>query len=134
MVNDDLAATSLRPRTTGLSTWPTRRGKLVGRKYGALSGRTIDLAQARPNPQRSYDRPDTCKVDTLTCGRMPHRKDGGRGGGPTPVTGYEGSIHLAKHRLRPETTGGELAHKGLNHQCSLSGDDGRPNPLGRHQI
>ncbi|RZS16080.1 hypothetical protein BHM03_00048028 [Ensete ventricosum] len=31
-------------------------------------------------PQRSYDRPDTGKVDTLTCGRMPYRKDGERGG------------------------------------------------------
>ncbi|RRT36764.1 hypothetical protein B296_00051902 [Ensete ventricosum] len=44
-------------------------------------GRMADLAQVRPNSQRSYGRPDTGKVDTLTCGRMPHRKDGGRGGG-----------------------------------------------------
>ncbi|RWW33978.1 hypothetical protein GW17_00001277, partial [Ensete ventricosum] len=31
---------------------------------------------------------------------------------PTPMTGYEGSIHLVEHRLRPEMTMGELAHKG----------------------
>ncbi|RWW58635.1 hypothetical protein BHE74_00034485, partial [Ensete ventricosum] len=53
---------------------------------------------------------------------------------PTPVTGYEGSIHLVVHRLRPETIAGELAYKGLNQQCSLSEYGGRPNPLGRHQI
>ncbi|RWW80368.1 hypothetical protein BHE74_00011295 [Ensete ventricosum] len=29
---------------------------------------------------RSYDRPDTGKADTFTCGRIPHRKDDGRGG------------------------------------------------------
>ncbi|RRT36045.1 hypothetical protein B296_00047277 [Ensete ventricosum] len=81
MANDDLVVTSSLPRTTGPLTWPTRRGKLVGRRYGGVSGRAIDLAQVRPNPQRSYDRPDTGKADTLTCGRMPHRKDGGRGGG-----------------------------------------------------
>ncbi|RZR75428.1 hypothetical protein BHM03_00057067 [Ensete ventricosum] len=128
------------------------RGEVEGREkvllYGGASGRAADLAQVRPNPQRSYDRPDTGKADTLTCRRMPHRKDGGRGGGvrwhgkpqgqpgyqPILVTGYEGSIHLAKHRPRPEPTAGELAHKGLNQQCSLSGYGGRPNPLGRHQI
>ncbi|RRT34562.1 hypothetical protein B296_00054626 [Ensete ventricosum] len=81
MANDDLAAISSRPRTTGPPTWPSRRGKLVERKYGGAIGRTIDLAQVRLNPQRSYDRSDTGKVDTLTCGRMPHRKDDGRGGG-----------------------------------------------------
>ncbi|RRT61820.1 hypothetical protein B296_00021870 [Ensete ventricosum] len=81
MAHDDLAATSSLPRTTGPSTWSTRRGKLVGRRYGGASGRATDLAQVRPNPQRSYDRPDTGKADTLTCGRMPHRKDGGCGGG-----------------------------------------------------
>ncbi|RWW42150.1 hypothetical protein BHE74_00052316 [Ensete ventricosum] len=32
----------------------------------------------------------------------------------TPVTRYEGSIHLAEHRLRPGTTTGKLAYKGLN--------------------
>ncbi|RWW38259.1 hypothetical protein BHE74_00056520 [Ensete ventricosum] len=72
------------PRSLGQlahPTWLTRRGKLVGRKYGGASGRATDLAQVRLNPQRSYDRPDTGKVDTLTYGRMPHRKDGGRGGG-----------------------------------------------------
>ncbi|RWW63129.1 hypothetical protein BHE74_00029715 [Ensete ventricosum] len=53
---------------------------------------------------------------------MPYRKDGGRGGRPTLVTRYEGSIHLAEHRLYPKTITGELAHKGLNKQCSLSGD------------
>ncbi|RRT73113.1 hypothetical protein B296_00012599 [Ensete ventricosum] len=47
----------------------------------AVSGRAADLAQVRPNPQRSYDRPDTGKANTLTCGRMPHRKDDGHGGG-----------------------------------------------------
>ncbi|RZS22836.1 hypothetical protein BHM03_00055663 [Ensete ventricosum] len=53
---------------------------------------------------------------------------------PTPVTGYKGSIYLVEHRLRPATTVGELAHKNLNKQCSLSGYGGRPNPLDRHQI
>ncbi|RRT38812.1 hypothetical protein B296_00052590 [Ensete ventricosum] len=84
-----------------------------------------DLTQVRSTPQRSYGRPDIGKVDTLTCRRMPYRKDDRRGGRPTPVTGYEGSIHLAEHRLRPETTTGELAHKGLNQQCSFSDDRGQ---------
>ncbi|RRT76357.1 hypothetical protein B296_00030174 [Ensete ventricosum] len=39
---------------------------------------------------------------------------------PTPVTGYEGSIHLAEHRLRPEMTTGELAHKGLTEPAVLA--------------
>ncbi|RZS15888.1 hypothetical protein BHM03_00047816 [Ensete ventricosum] len=30
--------------------------------------------------QRSYDRPDAGKADTLTCRRMPYRKDDGHGG------------------------------------------------------
>ncbi|RZS28253.1 hypothetical protein BHM03_00061824 [Ensete ventricosum] len=81
MTHDDLAATSSLPRTTGPPTWPIRRGKLVGRRYGGASGRAVDLTQVKSNPQRSYGRPDTGKVDTLTCGRMPHRKDDGRGGG-----------------------------------------------------
>ncbi|RWV92828.1 hypothetical protein GW17_00044761 [Ensete ventricosum] len=132
MTNGDMTVTSVGPRTIGPPMWPTRRGKLVGRQYGGASGRTADLTQVRSTPQRSYGRPDTGKVDTLTCGRMPYRKDGGRGGRPTPVTRYEGSIHLAEHRLRPGTTTGELAHKGLNQQCSLSGDRDRPYPLGRH--
>ncbi|RRT45386.1 hypothetical protein B296_00049786 [Ensete ventricosum] len=80
MTHDDLAVTSSFLRTTGSSTWSIRRGKLVGRRYGGASGRATDLAQVRPNPQRSYDRPDTGKADTLTCGRIPHRKDGERGG------------------------------------------------------
>ncbi|RWW64526.1 hypothetical protein BHE74_00028220, partial [Ensete ventricosum] len=188
MANDDLAATSSHPRTTGPPKWPTLRGKLVGCKCGGASGRTADLAQVRSNPQRSYDRSDIGKVEALTRRRMPHRKDGGCGGRvrrhgkprgqrsyqvrmtynthyissctstrqgerkinhqtnlivgwvtlgtyptrplcrsrlptrtpplqqPTPATGYEGSIYLAEHRLRPETTTGELAHKGLNQQ------------------
>ncbi|RZS22094.1 hypothetical protein BHM03_00054833, partial [Ensete ventricosum] len=124
MTNDDLAATSSLPRTTGPPTWSTRRGKLVGRRYGGASGRTVDLAQVRPNPQRSYGRPDTGKADTLTCGRMPHRKDDGRGGGvrrgkpqgqpgcrPIPVMGYKGSIHIAEHRPCPEPIAGELVHQ-----------------------
>ncbi|RRT32913.1 hypothetical protein B296_00038749 [Ensete ventricosum] len=119
----------------------------------------VDLTQVRSTPQRSYGQPDIGKVDTLICRRMPHYKDDKRGGRvrghgadarpdlrcllltrapplqqPTPVTGYEGSIHLAEHRLRPETTTGELAHKGLNQQCPLSDDGGKPYPLGRHQI
>ncbi|RRT45600.1 hypothetical protein B296_00020384 [Ensete ventricosum] len=81
MAHDDLPATSSLPRTTGPPTWLTRRGKLVGSRYGGTNGRAADLAQVRPNPQRSYGRPDTSKADTLTCGRMPHRKDGGHGGG-----------------------------------------------------
>ncbi|RWW61995.1 hypothetical protein BHE74_00030919, partial [Ensete ventricosum] len=113
-------------------------------------GRATDLAQVRPNPQRSYGRPDTGKADTLTCGRMPHRKDGGRGGGvrwhgkpqgqpgyqPIPMTGYEGSIHLAEHRPRPEPTAGELAHKGLNQQwaTSHSRDDSRDHDRCRRRV
>ncbi|RZS13856.1 hypothetical protein BHM03_00045495 [Ensete ventricosum] len=81
MAHDDLVATSSLLRTTGPSTWPTRRGKLVGRRYGGASGRAADLARVRPNPQRSYGRPDKGKANTLTCGRIPHRKDRGRGGG-----------------------------------------------------
>ncbi|RWW58300.1 hypothetical protein BHE74_00034863 [Ensete ventricosum] len=81
MAHDDLAATSSLSQTTGPPTWSTRRGKLVGRRYGGANGRAIDLAQVRSNPQRSYGRPDTGKANTLTCGRMPHRKDDGRGGG-----------------------------------------------------
>ncbi|RZS20190.1 hypothetical protein BHM03_00052694, partial [Ensete ventricosum] len=57
-----------------------------------------------------------------------------KGSKPTPVMRYEGSIHLAEHRLRPETTTGELVHKGLNQQCSLSDDGGNSYPLGRYQI
>ncbi|RWW41886.1 hypothetical protein BHE74_00052596 [Ensete ventricosum] len=45
----------------------------------------------RPNPQRSYDRPDTGKTDTLTCGRIPRRKDDGSGGG---VRRHEGGPML----------------------------------------
>ncbi|RWW52023.1 hypothetical protein BHE74_00041583, partial [Ensete ventricosum] len=137
MAHNDLAATSSLPRTTSPPTWPTRCGKLVGRRYGGASGRAADLAQVRPNPQRSYDLPDTGKADTLTCGRMPHRKDDGRSGGvrwhgkpqgqpgcqPIPVTGYEGSINLAEHRPRPELIAGELAHKGLNQQDDCEHDD-----------
>ncbi|RRT56554.1 hypothetical protein B296_00030944 [Ensete ventricosum] len=81
MTHDDLVATSSLPRTTGPSTWSTRRGKLVERRYEGAKGRATDLAQVRPNPQRSYGRPTTGKADTLTCGRMPYRKDGGCGGG-----------------------------------------------------
>ncbi|RRT31428.1 hypothetical protein B296_00050780 [Ensete ventricosum] len=81
MTHDDLAVTSLLLRTIGPPTWSTRRGKLVGRRYGGASGRAVDLARVRPNPQRSYDRPDTGKADTLTCGRIPHHKDGRHGGG-----------------------------------------------------
>ncbi|RWW70177.1 hypothetical protein BHE74_00022154 [Ensete ventricosum] len=62
----DLAATPSRPRTTGSSMWPTRRGKSVWRRYGGVSGRTNDLAQVRSTP--------------LTCRRTSHRKDDGRGG------------------------------------------------------
>ncbi|RWW03002.1 hypothetical protein GW17_00033881 [Ensete ventricosum] len=81
MAHDDLIVTLSLLRTTDLSTWPTQRGKLVGRRYGGVSGRAVDLAQVRPNPQRLYGRPDTGKADTLTCGRIPHRKDDGRDGG-----------------------------------------------------
>ncbi|RRT31526.1 hypothetical protein B296_00054856 [Ensete ventricosum] len=81
MAHDDLVVTSSLPRITRPSTWSTRREKLVGRRYGGASGRATDPAQLRPNPQRSYGRPDTGKADTLTCGRMHHRKDDGRGGG-----------------------------------------------------
>ncbi|RWW83707.1 hypothetical protein BHE74_00007775 [Ensete ventricosum] len=65
MTHNDLAATSSLLRTTGPSTWPTQRGKLVGR---------------RPIPQRLYGRPDTGKADTSTYGRILHRKDDRRGG------------------------------------------------------
>ncbi|RWW78088.1 hypothetical protein BHE74_00013706 [Ensete ventricosum] len=81
MAHDDLVATSSLPRITGPSTWSTRREKLIGSRYGGANGRAVDLAQVRPNSQRSYGRPETGKADTLTCGRMPHRKDDDRGGG-----------------------------------------------------
>ncbi|RRT37440.1 hypothetical protein B296_00049657 [Ensete ventricosum] len=81
MAHNDLVITSSFFRTTGPPTWLTRRGKLVGHRYGGASGRAVDLAQVRSNPQQSYARPDTGKADTLTYGRIPHRKDGGRGGG-----------------------------------------------------
>ncbi|RWW87677.1 hypothetical protein BHE74_00003473 [Ensete ventricosum] len=80
MTNGDMTVTSVGPRTIGPSMWLTRRGKLAGRQYGGASDRTVDLTQVRSTPQRSYGRPDTGKVDTLTCGHMPYRKDGGRGG------------------------------------------------------
>ncbi|RWV86759.1 hypothetical protein GW17_00051307 [Ensete ventricosum] len=54
---------------------------LLQRQVNGTSGRVTDLAQVRPNPQWSYGRPDTGKADTLTRGRMPHRKDGGHGEG-----------------------------------------------------
>ncbi|RWW17756.1 hypothetical protein GW17_00018294 [Ensete ventricosum] len=50
MANGDLAATSAGPRTTGPPTWPTRRGKLVGRQYEGASDRTADLTQVRSTP------------------------------------------------------------------------------------
>ncbi|RZS22024.1 hypothetical protein BHM03_00054743 [Ensete ventricosum] len=81
MTHDDLIIVSSLFRTIGPSTWLTRRGKLVRCRYGGASGRATDLTQVRSNPQRSYGRPDTGKADTLTCGRIPHRKDGGHGGG-----------------------------------------------------
>ncbi|RWW58153.1 hypothetical protein BHE74_00035010 [Ensete ventricosum] len=39
--------------------------------------------------QRSYGRPDTGKVDTLTCGRMPHRKDDLAQVRPNPQRSYD---------------------------------------------
>ncbi|RZR86676.1 hypothetical protein BHM03_00013919 [Ensete ventricosum] len=80
MTNDDMAVTSSCPRTTGPSTWLTRRGKLVGCKYGGANGRTTDLAQVRSNPQWSYGQPDIGKFDVITCRRMPHCKDDGHDG------------------------------------------------------
>ncbi|RRT53009.1 hypothetical protein B296_00029656, partial [Ensete ventricosum] len=80
MAHNDLVVTSSLLRTTGPLMWPTQREKLVGRRYGGASGRATDLAQVRPNLQRSYGRPDIGKADTSTCGRIPHRKDDGRGG------------------------------------------------------
>ncbi|RZR88920.1 hypothetical protein BHM03_00016564 [Ensete ventricosum] len=50
MADGDPTATSARPRTTGPPTWPTRRGKLAGRKYGGASGHTAGLTQVRPTP------------------------------------------------------------------------------------
>ncbi|RRT56911.1 hypothetical protein B296_00041728 [Ensete ventricosum] len=70
-----MVVTSSLFRTTGPLTWSTQRGKLVGRRYGGASGRAADLAQVRPIPQRSYGRPNTSKIDTSTCGLIPHRKD-----------------------------------------------------------
>ncbi|RZS14520.1 hypothetical protein BHM03_00046219 [Ensete ventricosum] len=64
--------------------------------------------------QRSYGRPDTGKVDTLTCGRMPHRKDDLAQVRPNPQRSYD----------RPDTskvdtlTCGHMPHR----------KDGRPNP------
>ncbi|RZR85613.1 hypothetical protein BHM03_00012631 [Ensete ventricosum] len=104
MARDDLVVTSSFPRIIGPSTWLTRQGKLVRRRYGGASGRAIDLAQVRSNPQRSYDRPDIGKSDTLTCGRMPHRKDGGCGGGlrrhANPRDGVR-VIHPSSRALTP---------------------------------
>ncbi|RWV86075.1 hypothetical protein GW17_00052065, partial [Ensete ventricosum] len=48
----------------------------------------------RPIPQQSYDRPDTDKADTFPCGRIPHRKDGGR----------SGSVRQQGRRRRQEET------------------------------
>ncbi|RWW35819.1 hypothetical protein BHE74_00059213 [Ensete ventricosum] len=50
MADGDPVATSARPRTTGPPTWPTRRGKLTGCKYGGANGRTAGLTQVRPTP------------------------------------------------------------------------------------
>ncbi|RZS26308.1 hypothetical protein BHM03_00059624 [Ensete ventricosum] len=50
MADGDPAATSARPRTIGSPTWPTRRGKLAGRKYGGASGHTAGLTQVRLTP------------------------------------------------------------------------------------
>ncbi|RRT44978.1 hypothetical protein B296_00050814 [Ensete ventricosum] len=66
MTNADLAVTSSYPRTAGPPTWPTRHGQPVECKY---EGR-----------QWSYSRPDAGKVDTPSCKRTPHHKDGERGG------------------------------------------------------
>ncbi|RWV81787.1 hypothetical protein GW17_00056765 [Ensete ventricosum] len=84
---------------------------LVERRYGGANGRAADLAQVMLNPQRSYGRSDTGKADTLTCGRIPHRKDGGSGGG------------VQQH-----------AHTGLNQQCLLNRHGDRTHLLGKHQI
>ncbi|RWW68209.1 hypothetical protein BHE74_00024279 [Ensete ventricosum] len=84
----------------------TRCGKLVGRRYGGASGRAADLAQVRPNPQRTYDRPDTGKVGTLTCGGMSHRKDDGRDGGVRRHADTEvGRIHWAGTKFFPNIFG-----------------------------
>ncbi|RWW68531.1 hypothetical protein BHE74_00023946 [Ensete ventricosum] len=69
-----------RTRTTGPPTWSTQHGKPVKRRYEGASGRTAGLTQVRPIPQQLYDRPNTGKIDTFTCGRIPHRKDDRRGG------------------------------------------------------
>ncbi|RWW03556.1 hypothetical protein GW17_00033285 [Ensete ventricosum] len=53
MTHDHIIVTLSLLRIIDPSTWSTRRGKLVGRS----------------------------KADTLTCGCIPHRKDGRRGGG-----------------------------------------------------
>ncbi|RZS08308.1 hypothetical protein BHM03_00039252 [Ensete ventricosum] len=66
MADVNLVATSSCPRTTGPSTWSTRRGKSVWRRYGGVSGRTADLAQVRSTP--------------LTCRRTSHCKDDRCGG------------------------------------------------------
>ncbi|RRT60337.1 hypothetical protein B296_00040504 [Ensete ventricosum] len=128
--------------------WPTQRGKLVKGRYGGASGRAADLAQVRPNPQRSYDRPDTGKADTSTCGRIPHHKDDGRGGSvrrqgkpqgqpgcqPTSRVEPRGTTHPIELQLRTESTAGELAHTGLNQQCLLNRHGGGTHLLGKHQI
>ncbi|RZS01682.1 hypothetical protein BHM03_00031587 [Ensete ventricosum] len=74
---------SSRPRTLGQLAHQRGRpdtGSWSDAGMRGVSGRTADLTQVRSTPQRSYDRPDTGKVDTLTCRRMPHRKNDGRGG------------------------------------------------------
>ncbi|RWW02542.1 hypothetical protein GW17_00034358 [Ensete ventricosum] len=87
----DMAVTSSRPRIIGPSTWLTRCGKSVWRRYGGVSGRTVDLAQVKSTP--------------LTCRRMSHRKDGKRGG----EVRWHGFLHShptpRRSWSRPSTSG-----------------------------
>ncbi|RWW66289.1 hypothetical protein BHE74_00026355, partial [Ensete ventricosum] len=105
------ATTSSLPRTTGPPTWPTQHGKPVGRRYEDANGRTAGLTQVRPIPQQLYDRPDTGKADTFTCGRIPHRKDDQR----------DGSVR-------------RQAYTGLNQQCLLYSHRGGTHLLDKHHI
>ncbi|RRT32113.1 hypothetical protein B296_00047124 [Ensete ventricosum] len=107
--------------------WPTRCGKLVGHRYEGASGRATDLAQVRSNPQRSYGRPDIGKVDTLTCGRMPHRKDGGHGGGgygsradSQPLLENDDRPRVPFTRIQPRTVDGHDRGFSRPHQLSPS--------------
>ncbi|RZS08056.1 hypothetical protein BHM03_00038987 [Ensete ventricosum] len=80
----------------------------------------------RPNPQRSYDRPDTGKTDTLTCGRIPRRKDGGSGGGvrrhgkPQGQLGCQVRMIYNTHYISSCSSTGQGDGQKINHGTNLT--------------